>query len=635
MHRLMPCALYPVSLALAIIVTSASGCLGAGTPAGTAIECRSDATFTDDAGQFSGTSASNVATLTVARKAAVSINPASYSGPTSPGRPVTLAATLQNLGNAADTFALSTTSSLNWPTVIYLDDNGDGTRQDTETTVVTSTASVPPDSTAKFLLRVAVPSSAKAGEQANIGLSAKSGFTQTASASGLYRINTVAASNDLPVAAAPASPAVGEMITVTAQLPVSRPLPVEFSAILPGGSTKTCVATADANGRATWSVLCDASGSWSISGYWAGDDSHLASGGTAEISCQPPSYFVQGIDLVTIPISMYNSSPSSLWTSESVAAIAKWIPDQARYALYDPSNGVTSESAFTSIDPGLGYWISSAEGITLRPEGRLADQTQPSSHQLRPGWNQIGSVYLRDTDWKDARVLYNGSSYTTSQAYQLGLMHDYAWLLDRTAGDCSYHVLDTALPGTPTLIPAWRALWVYAEQSVTLQLAAPSAAELGEQRRRTPRGQEDPDRKPPAPGEWTMALHSRCGSLSDSDNFIGVSADRSVYAVANPPRSSKYEDIYFTGSDGQLYATDMRQGLGRENVWEFEVAASNTADRHELTWSGIENVPDEYSVVLTDVSAGLSTRLDQISSYSFHIPDAGAPRKFRLTLTRD
>jgi len=128
---------------------------GAATPAGTEILNSATATYEDvNSNNFSAVS--NTTTVTVTSVFSVSItNPADLDAYID--NTVYYPYTLTNAGNDNNTFTLSGSSASGWTVTLYVDTNGDGTHQSTETTTTASTGVVAPDNTYKFFMAVTVP----------------------------------------------------------------------------------------------------------------------------------------------------------------------------------------------------------------------------------------------------------------------------------------------------------------------------------------------------------------------------------------------------------------------------------------------------------------------------------------------
>lgn len=209
----------------------AASVTSAGLPAGTTFQILAGANFEDSIGaSYNAAPVSKM--LTVAQSAAVAIEASLAPQSTSPGMTYYIPVRVINNGNGADTFKLSISSDKGWSTSIIRDDNSDGIRQLTETTVITNTGLLAANVSCRCFALITVPSGTTIGS------------TVTAVASSMFD-PTISVSNAF-VMPAPAS----HTITFT-QPPTVNPTSVD-----PGGTTQCSAAASDSSGHSvtyTWS----------------------------------------------------------------------------------------------------------------------------------------------------------------------------------------------------------------------------------------------------------------------------------------------------------------------------------------------------------------------------------------------
>ena len=97
---------------------------GAPTPAGTRIDNWAVATYIGPNGNTYQVTSDTLSVI-VGQVAGVDLDPPRFSVG-DPGNTIVFPHTLTNLGNGADSFAVSVTSPAGWPVTVYLDVNGDG-----------------------------------------------------------------------------------------------------------------------------------------------------------------------------------------------------------------------------------------------------------------------------------------------------------------------------------------------------------------------------------------------------------------------------------------------------------------------------------------------------------------------------
>lgn len=119
---------------------------------------------------------------------------------------------------------------------------------------------------------------------------------------------------------------------------------------------------------------------------------------------------------------------------------------------------------------------------------------------------------------------------------------------------------------------------------------------------------------------WEVNLVAKLGNLVDDQNYFGVA--RSALRIESPTYFEEFVDVYFTDDKGSVYAVDLRSNEAESKSWRFVVATDQGWGDIELTWQGIENVPDGVSLTLVDELSGKS--IDMRSDYSLIIPARAA-----------
>jgi len=662
MHRLWHCA--GLSLLAATLLGAAipAPVVAGGTPAGTIIECWSTATYTDAQGAYSGQVSSNVVQLTVADKAGVALTPPSTAASCAPGTTATFPAELRNTGNAPDSFSVTTQPPAGWGVHVYVDDNGDGQKQDSETTLVTDTASLSPDSVLKLVVCVSVPDSATPGAVLPLTVHATSVADAAAQAESVLNLRAQYGASTIQMACNPQTPALGSNYTVTAQLPVQRQVSFEMASMSPEGNITTYPVTSDATGLATVQMTGDISGDWLFGAQWDGADDAQACSGILAVRCQGPTCDVTGMDMLSIPLQPTNATLEGILDTPNPIALARWITAEQRYALFSPTDGIAADPSFNTVQAGQGFWIVSPLESTIAPSGRLVDQHSPFTIPVSAGWQQIGSPFLSSINWADVQVRYNGVTYTLAQSRQYGIVMDYAWEFVKVDGQSGYALVHSTLPGAVRTLNPWRGYWVLAGASAELILPPPasaapasagggasvaSAAEepafdlSGRRGPRRPRAPRTPGGTEPEPGldetEWLVDVVSSCGQTVDSSNLLGVSNDQTLYAVVNPPRANTYEDAYFPAAYGSSgsgpFASDVRPEGSSAYTWNVEVASTNTTSNHTLRLAGLDGISPKWQFSLVDQQTGATVNLRSVGDYTFRIPSGGAPVRFQITAT--
>jgi PKD repeat protein len=168
------------------------------TPAGTVIT--NAALLTYDA----GTVESNTTEVIVSHVAGVDVTPATAARAGCPGETVSYRAVLTNTGSGDDSFSLGVASDSGWASVVYLDENGDGVHQETETTVLSSTGVVQARAQVACVVAVSVPLDAVGGDVSVLHVASSADPTCFATAN--YRTDVVPDPVVTPVADFTGSP---------------------------------------------------------------------------------------------------------------------------------------------------------------------------------------------------------------------------------------------------------------------------------------------------------------------------------------------------------------------------------------------------------------------------------------------
>jgi formylglycine-generating enzyme required for sulfatase activity len=150
---------------------------------------------------------------------------------------------------------------------------------------------------------------------------------------------------------------------------------------------------------------------------------------------------------------------------------------------------------------------------------------------------------------------------------------------------------------------------------------------------------------------WEIQVRVDVGGYHDHPNFFGVDPQASdqydaLDALEPPFAPAPSVALFVSHPDWAVhpgfYTRDIRRSLApvgpaTEAVWVFYVVTSGAALGNinaRLTWAGLEGVPEDYDVTLTDVVTGAVRNLREADLYEYH---TGAPnfqgqtmREFRL-----
>jgi hypothetical protein len=127
--------------------------------------------------------------------------------------------------------------------------------------------------------------------------------------------------------------------------------------------------------------------------------------------------------------------------------------------------------------------------------------------------------------------------------------------------------------------------------------------------------------------KWQVQLIAKNGNIKDEANYFGVSRSKDE-RMESPSCFQDYVDLYFTDDKGRAYASDLRSRIADGGSWRFNVA-TDKAGEVELTWEGLDSVPEDVRLILLDHD-GKSAMLTTNGSYKFVVEEGGAPRSFEI-----
>ena len=122
--------------------------------------------------------------------------------------------------------------------------------------------------------------------------------------------------------------------------------------------------------------------------------------------------------------------------------------------------------------------------------------------------------------------------------------------------------------------------------------------------------------------QWAIRILAQCQYARDEDNFaavISVASDhRDDLDHPEPPIIGEYVSVYFPHREwntlAKTYCIDARPEPSKGEVWDFEVK-TNIRDKVHLTFEGIESVPPEFEVWLTDDALRITQNLRETNGY--------------------
>lgn len=440
----------------------------------------------------------------------------------------------------------------------------------------------------------------------------------------------------------PASIAIGASATITGTVTgyLGVPLvsvPVVLRILKPDGTLVTPQPTVTTNSSGVFTYPAGATswkppltGNWKIQASWAGNTKYLLSVSPERtMSVLGPSYTVNGLDMISIPIQPLSTFPDGALGPVPAFALAKWLPTKLDYKLYSLLPGIRTDYDFPGIAPGQSYWIKTLVSKTIAPTGSLIDPYSDYVVTLGVGWNQVGCPFTVEVPWSNLRVrrTINGvtSEVSLATAAGNGWIKEYGWTYD--TGLRNYKLVDATRSGAERAMRPWRGYWMKANMYCQLVIPGPNKSIAGGSRSYTTSSDDAGSSNVPSNVKWQVQLIAKIGDAKDEANYFGVSRSKDE-RMESPACFQDYVDLYFTDDKGRAYASDLKSKIADGGSWRFNVA-TDKAGEVELTWDGLGDVPDGVRLILLD-HEGKSAVLTSGGSYKFVVGDDGAPRSFEI-----
>ena len=136
---------------------------------------------------------------------------------------------------------------------------------------------------------------------------------------------------------------------------------------------------------------------------------------------------------------------------------------------------------------------------------------------------------------------------------------------------------------------------------------------------------------------WSIRIMAECGDARDRNNLAaaagGAAREWDENDYPEPPVIGDYVSVYFPhpewGAYAYNYCTDIRPEPRDGEIWEFAVR-SNMRDKVQLTFAGVESVPPEYGVWLSDETIGITQNLREKNHYAVAVIEENHPKRMKL-----
>jgi len=340
-----------------------------------------------------------------------------------------------------------------------------------------------------------------------------------------------------------------------------------------------------------------------------------------------------GLKMISVPYELKDEAKGlTFLTGGNLVRLARWVPDQNRYAIFDtvgspqdPEAQLDTTDAGVAQPPiGVGFWSRIVSQTQFQVLGR-AERTGSYAIPLKAGFNQIGNPYNFRVPFNVCSIQYGNELLSITEAVQRRLIRSVIWRYQ----DGRYTF--QALPNGEFV--EWESHWVQATISPSDQrplilivprlpsnptgftLAAPSG--------------------PKVAGGWKSGIRAAVANgRAFGEVFLGAAgAAKDGYGdedVANPPSAAGAGELHVAHRDwGRYsagYAQDIRRAGGRLQSWNLEVATSKPGTPVKLTW---DRFPARTRAFLRVEGTGATYDLTRTGSAVFSPKD---PRSTRVSV---
>lgn len=278
--------------------------------------------------------------------------------------------------------------------------------------------------------------------------------------------------------------------------------------------------------------------------------------------------------------------------------LARWLPEQGRYAIYDPFNSPQEDEASLTTDNagvvappvGVGFWRRIiAPELPPPPEGQPPQD--PNSVQIRlqirgtterspfyriplkPGFNLVGTPYNFRIPFNVVNVQVGNEIMSVAEAARRGFMKNVIWRYQD--GHYTFQVLPSG-----QFIP-WEAHWLQANTNLTLIIPRVGSG-LGTQAQAAPA----PKMASGAGAtRWATTLRASAAGRTTGEVRLGrtLGKDPSTDRLQLPPAPQGMDDLRVADARLGRLAEDLRLG-GDAQTWTVEYETSRPGQAVKLSW---------------------------------------------------
>ena len=276
-------------------------------------------------------------------------------------------------------------------------------------------------------------------------------------------------------------------------------------------------------------------------------------------------------------------------------------------SMYEKFTETTPDNYFP-FEPGQAYWIITDQQLGFDiGTGQSVDTDSSFQIRLLPGWNHIGNPFYFAVNWADFSV----SSDSVSTLYAYDPLEGYRLDWSR--------------------MEPWEGYWIHNGESQSQSLSIPPK-----------RAQETIQKSIPGSvledmesTDWMIRFSAVGNRLKDLDNYIGVRRDGSNSLDRRdrfePPSIEDRITVYFSSPDvsgGRRHAADIREPGQEGYVWALHAKMAPSDDQMTLTWSMIQDLPEDWGAFLFDAEEEIA--VDLLKEQRYTVSRSGEGREERV-----
>jgi len=357
-----------------------------------------------------------------------------------------------------------------------------------------------------------------------------------------------------------------------------------------------------------------------------------------------PHQLASGLQFFSIPYYAANTTPSTYFGASF--SLSRWNNTAQSYEFYNASGTQNSFASFnppgpqphpdgstTSVAPiGLGYFGVFPTSISVLTTGQPLTNTpvviplQPSGtpgtgNGVAISWNMIGDPFPYSVPFNSLLVDTPAGRMTIGQAADDGYL-----LPDIYNYTSSGYQVETLPNGS---LQPWQGYWVAVTTSSNISLVVPPLT--------LTRSVTVPAVNTNTGKGWSVQLIATCGSLRDSQNYIGQNAQATDSLtrmdIPKPPVVSPYVSIGTVHSDwgnrSGVYSQDI-QSISGSKSWNIEVSTDQVNKSVIVSWD-TSRLPRGVTLLIKDDVTGQVTNMRSTSSVSFQSVPGSQSRKYTIT----